>query len=181
DEMEPDGIPNAKNTPTSSLQSNIWYHLGLAYFLKKDYVKAEEAYRKCINVSKNPDMYVATANWYYLTLNQLEKYKKADALLRKIKKEMKLIENTDYQTILLIYKGVQQAAEIRTKFLDKDYDGTLSFATLGFGLGNYYLSIGKIAEGRDILHRVTDGTQWASFAFMAAEAELGNHRIASGK
>jgi hypothetical protein len=30
DEIEPDGLPNAKNTPTSTLQSNVWYHLGLA-------------------------------------------------------------------------------------------------------------------------------------------------------
>lgn len=37
DEIEPDGIPNARNTPTSTLQSNIWYHLGLAYYLKDDF------------------------------------------------------------------------------------------------------------------------------------------------
>src|SRR5688500_17438310 len=29
DEIEPDGIPNARNTPTSTLQANIWDHLGL--------------------------------------------------------------------------------------------------------------------------------------------------------
>ena len=40
DEVEPDGLPNAKNIPTSTLQSNIWYHLGLAYYLKGDFVKA---------------------------------------------------------------------------------------------------------------------------------------------
>jgi hypothetical protein len=28
DQVEPDGQPNAKNIPTSTLQSNIWYHLG---------------------------------------------------------------------------------------------------------------------------------------------------------
>jgi tetratricopeptide (TPR) repeat protein len=171
DEMEPDGIPNAKNTPTSSLQSNIWYHLGLAYYLKKDYAKAEEAYKKCMKVSNNPDMYVATANWYYITLWKLDKVAKANALLKKIHKKTKLIENTDYQTILLIYKGEQNPAEIRTKFLDDT--SPLSNATIGFGLGNYYLSIGHAAEGVDLLRRVTEGPQWASFGYMAAEAMLG--------
>ena len=33
DEIEEDGIPNAKNFPTSSLHTNIYYHLGLAYYL----------------------------------------------------------------------------------------------------------------------------------------------------
>ena len=30
DEIEKDGIPNEKNFPTSTLQTNIYYHLGLA-------------------------------------------------------------------------------------------------------------------------------------------------------
>ena len=34
DEVEPDGQPNARNIPTSTLQFNIWYHLGLAHYLK---------------------------------------------------------------------------------------------------------------------------------------------------
>jgi tetratricopeptide (TPR) repeat protein len=170
DQIEPDGIPNAKNTPTSSLQSNIWYHLGLAYFLKREYTKAEEAYKNCLKVSNNPDMYVATANWYYITLWKLEKVAKANALLKKISKKTKLIENTDYQTILLIYKGEQNPAEIRTKFLDDT--SPLSNATIGFGLANYYLSIGHAAEGVDLLGRVIDGPQWASFGYMAAETML---------
>ena len=36
DRVEPDGLPNARNVPTSTLQSNIWYHLGLAYYRKGD-------------------------------------------------------------------------------------------------------------------------------------------------
>lgn len=116
-------------------------------------------------------MYVATANWYYITLWKLDKIAKANALLKKINKKMKLIENTDYQTILLIYKGEQNPAEIRTKFLDET--SPLSNAAIGFGLGNYYLSIGHAAEGVDLLRRVTEGSQWGSFGYMAAETMLG--------
>ena len=47
DEIEPDGLPNARNIPTSTLQSNIWYHLGLAYYLKGDFRRALSAYREC--------------------------------------------------------------------------------------------------------------------------------------
>ena len=38
-EIEPDGMPNAQNIPVSTLHGNIWYHLGLAYYLKHDYKK----------------------------------------------------------------------------------------------------------------------------------------------
>lgn len=52
DEIEPDGLPNARNTPTSTLQSNIFYHLGLAYYLKKDFKNALKTYKDCEKVSK---------------------------------------------------------------------------------------------------------------------------------
>ena len=45
DQIEPDGLPNARNIPTSTLQSNIWYHLGLAHFLKGDFEAALRSYR----------------------------------------------------------------------------------------------------------------------------------------
>lgn len=172
DEMEPDGMPNAKNIPTSSLHSNIWYHLGLAYFLTGNLLKAEAAYSNCLQVSNNPDMYVATANWYYITLQKLGRQKQAEALLQTIEPNMNLIENTDYLTILLIYKGVQDAATIRTKLLEQDTKGTVSNATVGFGLGNYYRTIGEKDKGNDVLQRVIAGPQWGSFAYMAAEMTL---------
>lgn len=170
DEMEQDGMPNAKNIPTSSLQSNIWYHLGLAYYLKKEFVKAESAYRECLKVSNNPDMYVATANWYYITVKKLGKQKEAAELLATINKNMPLIENTDYLVILLLYKGEQNADELRQKLLTDQ--NSLSNATLGFGLGNYYINTGKEKEGKELLQKLTQSAQWGSFAYMAAEMQL---------
>src|SRR4030095_2127760 len=38
DEIEPDGLPNAKKIPTRTRQANIWHHLGLANYLKGDFV-----------------------------------------------------------------------------------------------------------------------------------------------
>ncbi len=37
DEVEPDGQPNERGIPTSTLQSNIHYHLALAHYLKGDF------------------------------------------------------------------------------------------------------------------------------------------------
>ncbi len=65
-EIEPDGIPNARNIPLSSLQFNIWYHLGLAYYLTGDYGRAAIAYDSCMRYSTNPDLLCATTDWYYI-------------------------------------------------------------------------------------------------------------------
>jgi tetratricopeptide (TPR) repeat protein len=167
DEVEPDGMPNAKNTPTSTLQSNIWYHLGLAYYLKKDFKKAEKAYKECLKVSKNPDMYVATANWYYITLKELKKEKTASNLLSTVHKNMELIENEGYLQILLLYKGNQNVAPLLEN-LTQD-NSALTNATTGFGVGNYYRLTGNMKKAREIFQIVTSGSQWGSFAYMAAE------------
>jgi tetratricopeptide (TPR) repeat protein len=167
DEIEPDGMPNAQNIPTSTLQSNIWYHLGLAYYLKGDFERAEAAYKECLNVSTNPDMYVATANWYYITLRELKKEKESEALLQTISKDMKLIENEGYLTILLLYKKQQSSDELYQTLMGNT--NSLSNATLGFGLGNYYWLNGQTQKAKTIFEKIIAGNQWGSFAYMAAE------------
>ena len=50
DEMEPDGMPNPRGIPTSSLHSNIWYHLGLAYYLEGKFENSLEAYMCSLDI-----------------------------------------------------------------------------------------------------------------------------------
>ncbi|MBK8518141.1 MAG: tetratricopeptide repeat protein [Saprospiraceae bacterium] len=167
DEIEPDGMPNAANIPTSTLQSNIWYHLGLAYYLKKDFRNAEYAYKQCLKVSTNPDMYVATANWYYITLKELKEESQAELLLNTVSQDLLLIENEAYLDILMLYKNHDNADRLWND-LKKD-SNVLMNATTGFGLGNYYRLIGDHSKAKEIFRDVTSGSQWGSFAFMAAE------------
>jgi len=68
DEVEPDGLPNERNTPVSSLHFNIWDHLGLAYYVSGRFEDALRAYKACMEVSKIPDKIVATSHWLYMTL-----------------------------------------------------------------------------------------------------------------
>ena len=170
DEIEPDGMPNAQNIPTSTLQTNIYYHLGLAHYLKGQFAEAEAAYKECIKLSKNPDMYVATANWYYITLRRLKKDREAGKLLSSISENIKLIENKDYLTILLLYKQKADADSIKQKIMGET--NTLSNASLGYGLGNYYLLKGDKNTAKDIFNQIIAGNQWTSFGFIAAEVEL---------
>jgi len=96
DEVEPDGQPNAKNIPTSTLQFNIWYHLGLAYYLAGQKHHALRSYRECLKVSNNPDAIVATSHWLYMTLRRLNRGKEAARVLVSIRSGMEIIENDGY-------------------------------------------------------------------------------------
>ncbi|HEX5833822.1 MAG TPA: tetratricopeptide repeat protein [Pyrinomonadaceae bacterium] len=170
DEIEPDGLPNARNIPTSTLQSNIWYHLGLAYYLKGDFRRALNAYREAEKVSNNPDMLVATTHWLYMTLRRLKRENEAQQRLLKIKDDLQLIENADYYKLIRVYKGQLKAADLLAE-ISKNSD-SLSNATLGYGLGNWLLYNGQRAEAEKIFRQITAGNQWASFGYIAAEAEL---------
>lgn len=169
DEVEPDGLPNARNIPTSTLQSNIWYHLGLAHYLKGDFEKALNAYRECMAVSKNPDGVVSTSHWLYMTLRRLGRPKEAEAVLGPISSDMDVIENTAYHRLLLMYAGEVAPDELAAGQDPNTVDG----ATTLYGIGNWWLYNGQPERARPIFERVREGKQWASFGYIAAEVELG--------
>lgn len=173
DEVEPDGLPNAKNIPTSTLQSNIWYHLGLAYFVTGNYKKAVGAYEKGLKVSTHPDMYMAMANWMNISLRRLQKYKEAIALQNSLDPAAELIESRDYSYLIELYRtkyNEKILEQYATSILPKD--PSLASATLHFGLGYYCLLYNQKEKARAYFLKAIASGQWASFGYIAAEAEL---------
>lgn len=179
DEVEPDGIPNEKNIPTSTLQSNIWYHLGLAYFLKGEYAKAEEGYTAGLAVSKNEDIYVAMANWLYITLLSQQKYEKAAAIYTTINQDAVLIENKDYLLLVYFYRHKPNINEIE-RYTDaviyrtagKPDSTSVSTATLLFGAGYYARLNGMPEKAKLFFEKAVASGQWSAFGYIAAEAML---------
>jgi len=168
DEIEADGIPNEKNIPTSTLQTNIYYHLGLAYYLKGDNRQALLAWEKCLDISANDDMKVATLNWLNIVLRKMGRQKDADQHLLEVKDDMEIIENHDYFDILYMYKSSNDS-----KLVEKTQNQeTLSDATLGYALGTYYQLKGNKEKAKELFEKVVAGKQWSSFGYIAAEAEL---------
>jgi tetratricopeptide (TPR) repeat protein len=170
DETEPDGLPNAQNIPTSSLQSNIWYHLGLAFYLKGDFKRALNAYAEAMKVSKNNDMLAAIAHWQYMTLRRLEKNREAERVLESIGGDFEVIENDDYLKLLRLYRGEVRPEMLMAEIGDKAE--SLGNASLAYGLGNWYLYNGDRIRARQIFGRIMAGDQWASFGYIAAEVEM---------
>jgi tetratricopeptide (TPR) repeat protein len=170
DEIEPDGMPNVRNTPTSTLKSNIWYHLGLALYLEKDFYRAGVVYKSCLKFSTNPDMYMATAYWLYITLRKDGKDEEAKALLETVDIGLPLIENEAYYEMLLLYKGVLMEDQLMDKL--KSSGGSRNNATLGYAMGVYYQFINQPEKAKALYKEVLSGNQWSSFGFIAAEKEF---------
>jgi tetratricopeptide (TPR) repeat protein len=170
DEIEPDGLPNARNLPRSTSHSNIWYHLGLAYYLKGDHDNAARCYIKCLEFSDNHDMLVATSYWLYTTLRRLGRTEEAEQLIRPIDEGMDIIENHAYYDLLLMNKGQRDPSELLRRALRGP--DAIDLATLGYGLGTWHLYNDRPERAREIFRRVVRGAQWAAFGHIAAEAEL---------
>ena len=168
DEIEPDGQPNERNIPTSTLQFNIWYHLGLAYYLTGQNQKALDAYRECLKVSKSPDRLVSTTHWLYMTLRRLNLNDEAAKALDPITEGMDVIENKGYYRLLLMYKGIVPSEHL---LKEAQEDSAASHSVL-YGVGNWHLYNGRRKQGVEILRKIVSSPQWTSFGFIAAEADL---------
>lgn len=174
DEVEPDGQPNAKNIPTSTLKTNIYYHLGLAHYLKGDFAKAADAYRLCMDHSTNADMQVATAHWQYMTMRRLGRQAEAANVLTPFTPGMEIIENGSYHTLLMMYKGAIDPEAL----LQASSGGSLDTVTIGYGVANWHLYNGRRDAARELLTTIVqqNATQWPAFGYIAAEADLARMR-----
>ena len=172
DQIEPDGQPNARNTPTSTLNSNIYYHLALAHYVSGDVEKAADAWRRCMAFSKNADMQVATSYWYYLALSRLGKKAEAETLLAPITPDMDIIENGSYHKLLRMFKGELTPASLLAT------GAGLDAVTTRYGIAAWHLANGRKDEGVTLLREIVDGypQQWPAFGYVAAEADLARSR-----
>jgi tetratricopeptide (TPR) repeat protein len=173
DEVEPDGQPNEKYIPTSTLKSNIWYHLGLAFYLKGNFDRAAEAFRECLKYSRNDDMLCATSDWLYMSLRRSGQHSEAEEVLKAIREDMNILENFSYHRRLLMYKGILPPDSLLTPGVRLS---ELDLTTQGYGVANWYLYNGQRSRAEKLFRKVLSGSYWSAFGYIAAEAEMARRR-----
>lgn len=171
-EIEPDGQPNKLNIPLSSTQFNIWYHLGLACYLKGEFKIAAKAFNQCWVIANNDDLKCAAADWLYMSYQRAGMKIEAQETLDQIPADtMNIIENDSYYLRLQMYKGLIPADDL-LKVSAANEDISLALATQGYGVGNWYMIKGDTARAVEIFKQVVGGKNFSAFGFIAAEAEL---------
>lgn len=177
DEIEPDGLPNARNIPTGTLQFNIWYHLGLARYLRGDFSGALDAYAACVDVSTNADMRVAASHWMYMTLRRMRREQDADDVLVPISRDMDIVEDVAYHRLLMLYKGEVTADSL----VPTDTSVAISDVALAYGVATWHAYNGRSSEAARLHRRILATGQWPSFGFIAAEADVAAARSRGGR
>ena len=171
DEVEPDGQPNAQGIPLTTLQSNIRYHLALAYYLKGDFAKAAPVWLAARDSVRNPDNLVSATHWLYLTLRRLGRTDEAAKALSLITPGLTVIENGSYLTLCLLYKGELQVGDVV-----KNSAGGPSGAAVLYGASAWLHLNNRTAEAEVLWRGLADGPEWAPFGVIAAEAELARRK-----
>ena len=167
DEVEPDGAPNAAGIPVSTLHSNIWYHLGLAYYLKGDLDNALRVYEIAMAQTPNDDMRVATTHWHYMTLRLLGRDEEARAVLEPIHEDMNVIESMPYHQLCLMYKGESETGTVLSaNVTEAGGDSAM------YGIANWHYYNGRLDEAKAGFEEMLAKSGWASFGRIAAESDL---------
>lgn len=169
DEVEPDGMPNDRRVPVSSLHFNIWYHLGLAYYCLGEMNKALYAYEKCWEASEIDDKYISTGHWYYMTLRRLGRDARAEKLLESFSGDMDIIENQHYYNCMMMYRGEMTVDDLMGKAREL---GALGLVTIGYGVANWHNYNGEEDKAVSIYREILALEGWGGFGYIAAEADM---------
>ena len=160
DQIEPDGLPNKNNIPLTTLHGNIWYHLGLAYYLKNDMKNSLKAYSNRSVSHKYDDNIVSSAHWLYMINRRLGNIEKANSAIDNINNEMNIIENMSYYQSCLFYKGEIEESDI---IID---DVAL------YTLGNWYIyEKNDSSNAKKYYKKLLENGNPYSFAYIAGESD----------
>ena len=122
------------------------------------------------------DLQVAPTDWMVMTLRRLGRADETAALLEPITADLEIIENDSYHRRLLMYKGELAPEDLLDLRAVEDPDQAVQIATQGYGVGNWYLTNGDEAAALEVYDRILQGTSWAAFGYIAAEADLARMR-----
>lgn len=177
DQVEPDGQPGAAGEPLTTLQGNLYYHLGLAYYLRGEFPRAAAAFRTALGLARNDESRVAATDWLYMSLRRAGRAAEAEQVLAPVQPGLHLRENEAYYRRLLLYKGLLPPDSL----LEAGGRSGIDAVTLAYGVGNWHLYNGRRDEAQAIFLRITQGENWAPFGYIAAEADLRRLMRAQGR
>ena len=171
DQVEPDGLPNARNIPTGTLHSNIYYHLALSYYVGGDFNRAADTWALARDAAGNADNLVASSHWLYLSLRRAGRHADAAAVLAPIEEDLDVIENGEYHQLLLMYRG-ERTPESLLAAAGDDSGGSAA----RYGVSAWYFLNSRQDEAAALWAEILAGPDWPSFGYLATEAEVARMR-----
>ncbi len=172
DQVEADGLPNLFNRPTSTLKTNLWYHLGLAYYLKADF----EAFRRGLPGLRGARRQRRHSGRRGLLAAARLAPRRPRGRGQPLAGGAAARSAGDRKRRLLApLAALPRRARARQ---DRPAGGAggVPGATFGYGIGVWHLLGGRTDAARRSFEQVVAGDTWAAFGYLAAEAGAGARR-----
>lgn len=153
---------------------DVWYHLGLSYFLQGRYEDALEAYSYCYKISdvKLVDNFCAITDWYWRTLMRLGRKQEAADLLKNLPEGFEKAEDIcGYTLNCAMYTGILTPEALLEGRL---IDGHLDAITSMYALANYYYVMDDVPKADALVEKCLEfanENQWCSFGYLAARVD----------
>lgn len=166
-EVSPESVERLSSIYKSTLFSSIWYHYGLAFYMKGDFDRSAAEYSKALKWSVDDDMKAAASDWIYMSYRRAGKHDAAKVFLDALPDDLQVHE-ASYDSRVRMYKGLL-APE---KLLGDTAKDNTALVTQGYGVGNWFLYNGRTAEAIDVFRRITALGVTNAFGHIAAEIDL---------
>jgi tetratricopeptide (TPR) repeat protein len=160
--------------PTATVRHQIWYHLGVYYYLVKDYGLASSSFEKALETAGDPKNSVGASDWLYNCYQRLGETEKAKLVIQPITENYLDDKEQPYFKRIMLYKGIltpEQLIDINKK----PEDMTVQDITLLYGLANCHAYKGDKEKANEIYRIILKSDAWPGFAYAAAEKDINLH------
>lgn len=162
---------DASGKPGASYQHQIWYHIGVYHFLKRDYAKGVEAFEKSLATAYSGGDKAGASDWLYQCAMRAGNKNQAATVAKPFTLDFD-IENKDYPYYrrLLLYNNIIKPEELVDENASVK-NMSLTELTKLYGLANHYRYHGDTTRAKSLYTKILESSEWAGFAYAAAELD----------
>jgi tetratricopeptide (TPR) repeat protein len=147
----------------------IYYHLGMAYYLKGDFAKSAKAFEGCLANSPDDATKVECNAWLYPSLRRAGSEAEAKRVLDGIQITSLPGHPGNYLDRIPLFKGLKTEEEVAKTM---SAEGGLSEATVGYSIGLWHLLGGRQTRAREYFEKAVASKYTPAWGYRASEIEL---------
>ena len=172
-QVEPALADLTRATGLTRTDRGVYYHLGVAYYLKGDFAHAAAAYQSCLDNSKGADTIECIA-WLYPSLVRAGRKQDAAAVLDRVQADPGITGHPAwYLDRLLLFKGTRTEEQVAANL---NAEGGLSVSSIGYSLGLWHLLSGRPQRAREYFEKAVATNFTPAWGYRCSEADLGRLR-----
>lgn len=149
-----------------STNYGVLYHLGIVRYARGDFTGAAAAFASAQPRAPDAGELAGATDWLWMSLSRAGKAAEAKAMLDR--RPDSLPTTNAYAQRLKLYRGLIGPEDVITAADTSD----IQVATLGYGVGNWYLVRGDTTRARAWFERSVRSGGWPGFGFIISEVEL---------